>query len=77
MDPIQGIINWLKKLDARVGNLETGPGLPTWIRIGTGSPEGAVAAPVGSLFLRTNGGTSTTLYVKETGAATNTGWVAK
>lgn len=33
-------------------------------------------APVGSLFTRTDGGASTTLYVKESGTG-NTGWVAK
>ncbi len=43
---------------------------------GSGTPEGAVAAPVGTLFTRTDGGTSTTLYVKETGTG-DTGWVAK
>ena len=43
---------------------------------GTGTPEGVVTATVGSLFARTNGGTGTTLYVKETGTG-NTGWVAK
>jgi hypothetical protein len=43
---------------------------------GIGSPEGVVTAPVGSLFLRTNGGVATTLYVKETGTG-NTGWAAK
>lgn len=43
---------------------------------GTGTPEGAVTAGVGTLFLRTDGGTSTTLYVKESGTG-NTGWVAK
>lgn len=46
------------------------------IRFGTGTPEGAVTAAVGTLFLRTDGSTSTTLYIKETGAG-NTGWVAK
>jgi len=46
------------------------------IRFGTGTPEGAVTAPVGTLFLRSDGGASTTLYVKQTGAG-NTGWVAK
>lgn len=45
------------------------------IRTGTGSPETVVTAPVGSIFLRTNGGASTTLYLKETGAG-NTGWRA-
>lgn len=46
------------------------------ITSGAGSPESAVTAPVGSIYLRTDGGTSTTLYVKESGAG-NTGWVAK
>lgn len=41
---------------------------------GTGDPEGAVTAPVGSLFVRTDGGAFTTLYVKESGVG-NTGWV--
>lgn len=42
---------------------------------GSGSPEGVVTAPVGSLWTRTNGGASTTLYVKESGSG-NTGWKA-
>ena len=47
----------------------------TWSS-GTGTPEAVVTAPVGSMFTRTDGGTGTTLYVKETGTG-NTGWVAK
>jgi len=43
---------------------------------GSGSPEGVNAAPVGSLYTRTDGGAGTTLYVKESGTG-NTGWVAK
>lgn len=46
------------------------------LRWGTGTPEEAVTAPVGSVFLRTDGGANTTLYVKETGVG-NTGWAAK
>lgn len=46
------------------------------ISAGTGTPEGVVTAEVGSLFMRTDGGVSTTLYVKESGIG-NTGWVAK
>ncbi len=53
----------------------SGNGGVLWI-CGAGTPEGAVAAPVGSLFTRTDGGANTTLYVKESGAG-NTGWVAK
>ncbi len=43
---------------------------------GSGTPEGAVTAPVGSIYTRTDGGASTTLYIKESGTG-NTGWVAK
>jgi len=43
---------------------------------GTGSPETVITAPVGSLYLRTDGGAGTTLYVKESGTG-NTGWIGK
>lgn len=43
---------------------------------GTGTPEGAVTAPVGSFYSRTDGGAGTSFYVKETGSG-NTGWVGK
>lgn len=62
-------------------NLVTGPtrlGSSTGplFQVGAGTPEGIVTAPVGSVFLRTDGGAATTLYVKEGGTG-NTGWVAK
>ncbi len=41
-----------------------------------GSPEAVFTAPIGSLYLRQNGGANTTLYVKESGTG-NTGWIAK
>jgi len=44
---------------------------------GAGSPNGVVTAAIGSLYLNLNGGSATTLYVKESGASTNTGWVGK
>ncbi|MGI9459480.1 MAG: hypothetical protein ACR2NF_05730 [Pirellulales bacterium] len=46
------------------------------IRAGSSTPESVVAANVGSLFLRTDGGPGTTFYVKESGSST-TGWVGK
>lgn len=58
-----------------VGNVRLG-NAGVRIQVGTNTPEAAVTAPVGSIFLRTNGGAGTTFYVKETGAG-NTGWVAK
>lgn len=42
---------------------------------GAGSPEGVLAASVGSTYRSTGGGASTTWYVKESGAG-NVGWVA-
>lgn len=44
---------------------------------GKGSPEGALVATIGSLYLRLDGGTSTVLYVKESGDGLNTGWIPK
>ena len=55
----------------RVGS-STGP---KWSS-GAGTPEGAVTAPVGSIFSRTDGGAATSMYVKESGTG-NTGWVGK
>lgn len=42
---------------------------------GSGSPEGAVTAPVGSIYLRTDGGADTAAYYKTSGTG-NTGWTA-
>lgn len=44
---------------------------------GTGSPEGVVAAAIGSLYLNQLGSAGTTLYVKEADHGLNTGWAAK
>lgn len=43
---------------------------------GSGTPEGNVTAPIGSLYSRSDGGAGTSLYVKESGSG-NTGWAAK
>ena len=58
-------VQWLQKLVRAVNRVQEG----------TGSPEGVVTAPVGSVFLRSDGGASTTMYVKESGSG-NTGWRA-
>lgn len=44
-----------------------------WLCVGT--PEGVVTARIGSTAVRSDGGASTTLYVKESGTG-NTGWRA-
>ena len=43
---------------------------------GRGTPESNLSAPVGSMYLREDGGANTTLYIKESGTS-NTGWIAK
>lgn len=42
---------------------------------GSGTPESNVTADVGSIYLRKDGGTNTSVYRKESGTG-NTGWVA-
>jgi hypothetical protein len=77
-------ISWIKVLTIdNTGNLVIGvsdkgitlPGGITWTS-GSGSPEGVVTAPVGSLYSRSDGGLLTSLYVKQSGTG-NTGWAGK
>lgn len=42
----------------------------------TATPESAVTAHIGSVCMNTGGSAGTQMYVKESGAGTNTGWVA-
>ncbi len=79
----------LKKLPAASGNADSAEpaevlldhataidALQALVLSGAGSPASVVTAVVGTLYLRTDGGANTTLYIKESGAG-NTGWVAK
>lgn len=52
--------------------------LPGGVKIvsGSGTPEAALTAPIGSTYHRTDGGAGTSFYVKESGAG-NTGWQPK
>lgn len=69
------LIEVLDVLRVNGANIELSNG-GSRILSGSGDPEGSVTAVVGSLYLRTDGGTDTTLYVKESGSG-NTGWAAK
>lgn len=62
------------KLDALNGRVYINGGI--YWSSGSGSPEGVVTAPIGSMYSNTSGGASTTLYVKTSGSG-NTGWTAK
>lgn len=48
---------------------ESGP----FLSYGSGTPLGVLSAPVGSLYIRTNGVADSTLYIKSSGTG-NTGW---
>lgn len=67
---------WSSPAQAQVGNFSQ-IRLDATCRVdtGTGSPEGVVTAPVCSIYLRTDGGTGTTFYIKTSGSG-NTGWTA-
>lgn len=43
---------------------------------GKGDPNGKVSAIIGSIYMRADGGSKKSLYVKESGSG-NTGWIAK
>lgn len=47
------------------------------LSVGVGSPNSVVTGSPPDIYLNVNGGAATTLYVKESGSATNTGWVGK
>lgn len=47
------------------------------VSTGSGSPNSVVSGNPCDLYVNTSGGTGTTLYVKESGVGTTTGWVAK
>lgn len=66
-----GVIDARNNANSAYASLQT-----LYHRFGSGSPEGAVTAPVGCIYSRTDGGAGTSLYVKESGTG-NTGWVAK
>jgi hypothetical protein len=82
-----GPTGWVAPLDILSGNVTVGGDLDVTgmdislygtrlITAGEGSPEGAVTAVVGCIYLRLNGGVGSTLYVKQSGTG-NTGWAAK
>lgn len=75
-----GPVSYIDKDDSgnfyeRVSQIYLGTGSAA-LYSGAGSPENVVTAVVGSLYLRTDGGAGTTLYVKQSGVG-STGWAAK
>jgi hypothetical protein len=50
-------------------------GIPAYT--GTGNPNNVITAPIGSIYSNLSGGVNQTLWIKESGNNTNTGWIAK
>lgn len=46
------------------------------VKRGAGTPEAVVVGSPGDIYMNTTGGAGTTLWAKESGVATTTGWVA-
>jgi hypothetical protein len=63
--------------DIRLGYGASGGTQVQYIKWGEGSPEGVVRANRGSLYLRRDGSTATTLYIKTANDGLATGWTAK
>lgn len=65
------------ELDATIAQAVQAALVDAGILAGFGAPEGNVAAKVGAIYRRRDGGATTTLYVKTSGGAGATGWTAK
>jgi len=76
---LEELAQWFEQrgLKTPVSQIVGGSPALTHIDQGVGAPNGVITASVGALYLRLDGGAATTLYVKESGVNTNTGWVAK
>lgn len=69
-------LNEINRMIKTLFDLVAGDGEQVRVFNGNGSPEGSVVAGVGSIYMRVDGGASTSIYVKESGTGA-TGWIAK
>ena len=76
---LQGIANAINGTQGVVasGVNQITLGIGINVSAGTGSPNSVVSGNPGDLYLNLSGGAGTTLYVKESGTNTKTGWVGK
>ena len=71
-----GIVE-LNRMIKRLFESISGDGEKVKIYFGYGTPESAVTANIGSIYMRKDGGANTSVYIKESGNDTPAGWVAK
>jgi len=76
---LQGITNALNGTQGVVasGVNQITLGIGIKVSAGTGSPSGIVSGNPGDLYLNIAGGSGSTLFVKESGANTTSGWIGK
>jgi len=70
-------VNELNRMLRSLYNLVAGDGQMVRIFHGFGSPETNVVGGVGSIYLRKDGGANTSIYIKESGGGTASGWQPK
>jgi hypothetical protein len=68
-------VNEINRMLRQLFMLVGGDGETRRVYNGIGSPEGVVSAGIGSIYMRSDGTTDTSVYVKESGTGA-TGWVA-
>lgn len=68
---------WLSHGDGNTGAIFIDNIASTGLFGGTGSPNGAITANMGSKYHNRTGGANVSTYTKESGTGTNTGWVGK
>jgi len=69
---IPSLYDTFRRIVASVNTLED-----SRVLRGAGSPLNVVVANIGALYVRTDGGAGSTLYVKEADNGASTGWAAK
>lgn len=69
-------VRTLNNMLSRLFDLVAGDGNTVKMYSDYGTPESNVVAGIGSIYMRKDGGASTTVYIKESGTEA-TGWVAK
>ena len=74
---LAGWNNTLSHLTSNAANVVTIQPANASVNAGSGSPNGVVNGNPGDLYLNTAGGAGTTLWVKESGTNTKTGWIGK
>lgn len=70
-------INELNRMLRQLFELVAGDGKNVKVFYGYGSPENVVVASPGSIYMNKSGGANVSIYIKESGAETATGWIAK